>query len=1029
MNLDDLCSAFGIATPTGTDKSFIQSFIQKVRGTLPVQATLLQADGSTPPLINGVWYVTESDRYDCTYTLSFHIGAGESTGPMANAISWLSTELGLSLKPFTLDKDFQIPITLTKIIAYPADYQKGASPLSSTYQLAYQFNVNAFTLSIDFTETNVSVLLTPMSSTTSKDTSISSLLSQITASAPQSDLPGDDNSLFASFFSHFYLWNVRLSRSLSGASTGLKWGVSLLAAWKLGSDSSGSAQPIVVALNYDSDTSTFLGQLMFQPDLPGPMQKRLPLYDRRLQLPKAVYDDLEVDTLDDYLDLWKLFKQQGKPPPIPTKVTQAQITYQSTGDPKKVKTSVVTFKTRIAGDAQPVAGNDASAAPLGGLSWNDVSLQVQHSTSKDMSSGTPASDIKTNIVLSSNFTLAPLDSNSKFSPATLGLSLAYSSSNSSSTGTLSAWTLTGHMEDLSVGLLASFFHNDCSTGAMAVLGNLTLASLDLYCLYGSQSSTSTTTSASSFLISGVLKLGDLELDLSYQYVSSTAAAVGTTAAKAKWDAAGEAPKNVTVLTAPPTGKTYAYSFEAYPRVAGNSTIGSIAESIVPGSGSSIPDFVADIAVSLNDPTNTPVKLRYRGDQNGSALVVYVAIDMVNLTFVQLRTKEDPTTKAAAVKRILRISVDKIPMMEDIPLVKELPQPFDHLIYLWAQDDSTGIGTDKGFTRDEIESSGSADIVTINGELQDLKIPVIQRKEKPTPQPKDLELQDGHHFMIVTDGKVILDHVFGASNKDPNPPAKTETQDAGAHNSGPQVSTSDEVVPPTKGKTTTKAGSLSLTALSIQFKDGQLHIGIDATLMLGPLSLSVVGFVISIVMNDPKYPFRLNNLLHIVENGLVSATIHGVDISFEKEPLTIAGGFEHNIVTANGQTEEYYRGGVCVGLKAWKLLAIGQYSIVAVTKPDSAKYESVFSESSFCLSYMKYGLILQLVYGKLDGPLIELEFATISGVRLGFGYNSGTFDVPKLLMKALVCDFGILRCPAATTSACNSHSCASWLPIY
>ena len=27
------------------------------------------------------------------------------------------------------------------------------------------------------------------------------------------------------------------------------------------------------------------------------------------------------------------------------------------------------------------------------------------------------------------------------------------------------------------------------------------------------------------------------------------------------------------------------------------------------------------------------------------------------------------------------------------------------------------------------------------------------------------------------------------------------------------------------------------------------------------------------------------------------------------------------------------------------------------------------------------------YGKLDGPLVELEFATISGVRLGFGYNS------------------------------------------
>ena len=30
------------------------------------------------------------------------------------------------------------------------------------------------------------------------------------------------------------------------------------------------------------------------------------------------------------------------------------------------------------------------------------------------------------------------------------------------------------------------------------------------------------------------------------------------------------------------------------------------------------------------------------------------------------------------------------------------------------------------------------------------------------------------------------------------------------------------------------------------------------------------------------------------------------------------------------------------------------------------------------------------YGKLDGPLVELEFATISGVRLGFGFNSTVY---------------------------------------
>ena len=30
------------------------------------------------------------------------------------------------------------------------------------------------------------------------------------------------------------------------------------------------------------------------------------------------------------------------------------------------------------------------------------------------------------------------------------------------------------------------------------------------------------------------------------------------------------------------------------------------------------------------------------------------------------------------------------------------------------------------------------------------------------------------------------------------------------------------------------------------------------------------------------------------------------------------------------------------------------------------------------------------YGKLDGPLVTLEFATISGVRVGFGFNSEVY---------------------------------------
>ena len=48
------------------------------------------------------------------------------------------------------------------------------------------------------------------------------------------------------------------------------------------------------------------------------------------------------------------------------------------------------------------------------------------------------------------------------------------------------------------------------------------------------------------------------------------------------------------------------------------------------------------------------------------------------------------------------------------------------------------------------------------------------------------------------------------------------------------------------------------------------------------------------------------------------------------------------------------------------------------------------------------------YGKLDGPLIELEFATISRVRVGFGYNYAIRmpDVTELTSFPLITDAGL-----------------------
>jgi len=375
---------------------------------------------------------------------------------------------------------------------------------------------------------------------------------------------------------------------------------------------------------------------------------------------------------------------------------------------------------------------------------------------------------------------------------------------------------------------------------------------------------------------------------------------------------------------------------------------------------------------------------YTGDDhNGSTLAIWVNIGLFNMTFIQYRstTKDD---KTPAVKRILRISVDKIPMIEKVPLVRniffsrsdlgfsraqhkselseancgaqvnKLPQPFDHLVYIWIDDPDTPTGITKGITRQMIDTDLGGPSA-INSTLRDISIPPIQWKEtKNKPDPSDVVLQAGHHFIVVTNNKVVLDHVFQPDQKVPDsslaPHNRTAevsrtdehgemtpkpTASVARKAAGPTSATLSEA-PATKGDSNTQAGALTVSALTFQYKNGSLFVGVDATLLLGPLAFSVIGFTIEIAMGDPN--FRLNNLTNVP----IHVSIHGLDAKVDKEPLTIAGAFVHDttVGTAAGTSIESYRGGVAVGFKAWKVLAVGEYAVVT-TLSDGSQYKSIF----------------------------------------------------------------------------------------
>lgn len=245
--------------------------------------------------------------------------------------------------------------------------------------------------------------------------------------------------------------------------------------------------------------------------------------------------------------------------------------------------------------------------------------------------------------------------------------------------------------------------------------------------------------------------------------------------------------------------------------------------------------------------------------------------------------------------------------------------------------------------------------SINSILEHFSIPPIQWKEtKSKPDPSDLVLQAGHHFIVVTNNKVVLDHVFESGQETPNPSPHAPNPTAkvsriaeqghviskpsapvSREGAAPAPETSSEP-PATKGDSNTQAGPLTVSALSLQYKNGSLFVGIDATLVLGPLTFSVVGFTIEIVMGDPN--FRLDNLLDVP----IHLSIHGLDASVDKDPLTIAGAFVHDttVDATAGTSVESYRGGVAVGFKAWKVLAVGEYAIVT-TISDGSQYKSVF----------------------------------------------------------------------------------------
>jgi hypothetical protein len=384
-----------------------------------------------------------------------------------------------------------------------------------------------------------------------------------------------------------------------------------------------------------------------------------------------------------------------------------------------------------------------------------------------------------------------------------------------------------------------------------------------------------------------------------------------------------------------------------------STVGNVLKHMLANPNLELPGFIDGIVLK---PGTDKIQLFMEKPKSGSTdpfqfiTVVNVGIDgfQFTLTFAQFHGADwDPDTPS---KRLVKVAITAVPEV-NVPLVGNLTQPFDEMYYMWVQD-----GTKRnnprlpGLTRVEVN------------QLNDNKLihddPLTFKEKYRTLADDDVLFTAGSHLAIfIKDGQnkptCILDYDF---KKQPQP-------------SGPQKPAQEAMLregtrpgkePDSDGTSSTapfkkKAGPLSISNIGLKYADQMLHIRFDATMELGPISLALLGFSIDVRLTSL-------NLKHVGLSG-VSASLEGFTVAFEKPPLTIAGIIRHG----NDPGLDYYTGGLIVGWVPYQLEAAGFYGDC---KPKGgSSFKSVF------------------VFARLDGPLFSLEFAEISGVTGGFGYNS------------------------------------------
>lgn len=475
------------------------------------------------------------------------------------------------------------------------------------------------------------------------------------------------------------------------------------------------------------------------------------------------------------------------------------------------------------------------------------------------------------------------------------------------------WQLEAELDGLYASTLCEFFDSASVDHVVPLLDSLAIAKMHLLYKY-EKGGVGGRSVGSSFDFTGVILVAELELDLMFHFDNSS-------------------------------GPKFTADLKAADE---KTTLGDILASMLGDDNLDLPPFLADTTFNGDKESSNTIHLEVQKSDAGFHFLTNIVFKPVEVVFAQFHSIDWPASTPS--KRLVKAGIVALPSIP-IPLIGDLTQPFDEMYLLWVQD-ATNLPKDKqaqpGLTVAEID-----DLNTSLGNY-----PLVYSNKSKDPKNTDVVITAGAHFCVVLKDQnnartMVLDYSFKKSQP------QVEKQVSAGDDSKAAPLEEKEKKPDSDGSSSSapfkkKAGPLSISSLGLKYADKKLHIIFTATMELGPIGLSLIGFNLGVDLSVLKKP----------ELSDISVTLEGLSVAFERPPLTIAGIIRHG----KDPTLEYYAGGLIIGWVPYQVQAAGFYGKAT---PDGGRdpFVSVF------------------VFARLDGPLVELEFAEISGVTGGFGYNS------------------------------------------